>query len=62
MKYGIKVPIALDNHGEHTDWLWVVDHHLKPRLYETLEEARKDTVFWGPNAIVEEYGKSKDTN
>lgn len=62
MKYGIKVPIALDHHGEYADWLWVVDHYLKPKLYETYEEAQKDIIFWGPNAKVEEYGESKDTN
>ena len=61
MKYGIKVPIALDNHGEHTDWLWVVDYYQKPRLYETKEQARKDALLWGPNAIVEEYDESKNS-
>jgi len=61
MKYGIKVPIALDNHGEHTDWLWVVDYYQKPRLYETKEQAQKDALLWGPNAIVEEYDESKNS-
>lgn len=61
MKYGIKVPVSLDNHGEYTDWLWVVDMNLKPKLYDSYESAHKDTVFWGPNAKVEEHGESKDS-
>lgn len=62
MKYGIKVPIALDNHGEHTDWLWVVDYYHKPKLYDTIEQAEKETIFWGPNAIVEVYGETENSN
>lgn len=62
MKYGIKVPIALDNHGEHTDWLWVVDYYHKPKLYDSIAQAEKDTVLWGPNAIVEVYGETENTN
>lgn len=58
MKYGIKVPISFDNHGEYTDWLWIVDSDLKPRLFETLEKAQKEIVYWGPSAIIEEYGEN----
>ena len=54
--YGIKVKISADEE------LWVVDFDLQPKLYESFELAQKDILFWGPNAKVEVYGESKDTN
>ena len=67
MKYGIKVPIALDNHGEHTDWLWITQgdskFHLAPMLFENKDEAEQYALkVWGENAIVELYGESKNSN
>ena len=67
MKYGIKVPIALDHHGEYTDWLWVTmgdsKFQLEPMLFEERELAEEYAVkVWGPGAIVEVYGESKDTH
>ena len=45
MIYGIKVPIALDNHGEYTDWLWVTQgdskFQLAPLLFEDKELAEE---------------------
>ena len=67
MKYGIKVPIALDNHGEHTDWLWVTKGDSKFQLAPLLFEIKQEAVdyalnVWGETAIVEEYGESKNCN
>ena len=67
MKYGIKVPLALDHHGEYNDWLWVTQgdskFQLEPLLFEERELAEEYALkVWGPNAIVEEYGESKDTD
>ena len=48
MKYGIKVPIALDNHGEYTDWLWITigdsKFQLEPMLFEDRELAEEYSV------------------
>lgn len=67
MKYGIKVPLALDHHGEYNDWLWVTQgdskFQLEPLLFEERELAEEYALkVWGHNAIVEEYGESKDSN
>lgn len=56
MKYGIKVYINPE------EQLWVVDRELKPVLYDTIEQAQKDLVYWGDKAQVEEYGEGKDTD
>ena len=66
MIYGIKVPIALDNHGQYTDWLWVTQgdskFQLAPLLFEDKELAEEYALkVWGPNAIVEEYVEETDT-
>lgn len=65
MKYGVKVPFALDHHGEYGDWLWVVrgdsKFQLEPMLFENKHEAEEYALrVWGNNAIVEEYDESKD--
>lgn len=56
MLYGIKVKISDE------EQLWVVDTNLKPKLYESYELAHKDTIFWGPNAKVEIYGETENSN
>lgn len=55
-KYGIKVPLAVD------DYIWVThlpadvnDFELSPVLYNTVEEARSAAKIWGPMAQVEPY-------
>ena len=65
MKYGIKVPLALDHHGEYNDWLWVTQgdskFQLEPLLFEERELAEEYALkVWGHNAIVEEYGEEKN--
>jgi len=67
MKYGIKVPLALDHHGEYNDWLWVTQgdgkFQLEPLLFEEKELAEEYALkVWGHNAKVEIYGESKNTN
>lgn len=67
MKYGIKVPIALDNHGEYTDWLWITigdsKFQLEPMLFEERVLAEEYALkVWGNNAIVEEYDENKNSN
>ena len=67
MKYGIKVPITLDHHGEYADWLWVTrgdsKFQMEPVLFETKQEADKYALnTWGESAKVELYGESKDSN
>lgn len=66
MKYGIKVPLALDHHGEYNDWLWVTQgdskFHLAPLLFDSKDEAEQYALnTWGENAKVEKYGESKET-
>ena len=66
MKYGIKVPIALDNHGEYTDWLWMTigdsKFQLQPMLFEDRKLAEEYALkVWGNNAIVEEYGETDNS-
>ena len=66
MKYGVKVPISLDNHGEYTDWLWVTrgdsKFQMEAILFESEKEAKDYALkVWGETAIVEVYGESKDT-
>lgn len=60
--YGIKVPFILDH-----DYMWVTrgdsKFHLAPLLFETKSEAEEYALnVWGNNAIVEEYGESKDNS
>lgn len=62
MKFGIKVPIALDHHGEYADWLWVTQgdskFQLVPLLFDSKQEAEQHALnVWGDSAIVEEYGE-----
>jgi len=65
MKYGIKVPLALDHHGEYNDWLWVTQgdgkFQLEPLLFEEKELAEEYALkVWGYSAIVEEYVQNKE--
>ena len=54
-KYGIKVPLAVD------DYIWVTestgrcDFDLQPVLYNTVEEAEIAAEIWGPMAQVEPF-------
>ena len=54
-KYGIKVPLAVD------DYIWVTedtgrcDFDLRPVLYNTREEAKTAAKIWGSLARVEPY-------
>lgn len=54
-KYGIKVPLAVD------DYIWVTedtgrcDFDLRPVLYNTRNEAKKAAKIWGSLARVEAY-------
>lgn len=51
-KYGIKIPIAVD------DYIWVTElaepgeFDLRPVLYDTVEEAQAAAEIWGPLAKV----------
>jgi hypothetical protein len=61
MKYGVKV------YWPDGEFLWITEgdskFQIKPKLFETREEAEEyASTVWGDSAIVEEYGKSKDTN
>jgi hypothetical protein len=57
-KYGIKVPLAVD------DYIWVTeiaepgDFDLKPVLYDTFAEAQRAAEIWGPMAEVVVYDKN----
>jgi len=54
-KYGIKVPLAVD------DYIWVTeiadpgDFDLQPVLYNTFAEADRAAEIWGPMARVETF-------
>lgn len=54
-KYGIKVPLAVD------DYIWVTedtgrcDFDLQPVLYNTIDEAEAAAKKWGKLAKVETY-------
>jgi len=52
-KYGIKVPMAVD------DYVWVctvtAPHDPQPVLYETRAAALEAAEIWGPLARVETY-------
>lgn len=54
-KYGIKVPLAVD------DYIWVTedtgrcDFDLRPVLYNTRDEAKAAAKIWGSLARVEVY-------
>lgn len=67
MKYGVKIPISLDNHGEFTDWLWVTrgdsKFQMETVLFETEKEAKEYALnVWGDSAIVEVYGETENSN
>lgn len=55
IKFGIKVPMAVD------DYLWVTQDSGRgfsdrnPVLFDTKESALEAAKIWGPMAIVEEY-------
>ena len=59
-KYGIKVPLAVD------DYIWVTkdtgscDFNLQPVLYNTVEEATAAAKIWGPMAQVEPFVVDND--
>ncbi len=54
-KYGIQVPIAVD------DYIWVTQgssaFDREPVLYDTKEAAKQAAVIWGPLAKVKKYDK-----
>lgn len=58
-KYGIKVPLAVD------DYIWVTKDgrgngfDLQPMLYDTEDEAERAAEIWGPLAKVEPYEVDK---
>ena len=59
-RWGIKVPISLDNHGEYTDWLWVTrgdsKFQIEPILFDTQQQAQAYAAgVWGDAAVVEVY-------
>lgn len=63
MKYGVKIQLSENDQ----DWLWVTigdsKFQLEPMLFEEREDAEEYALkVWGPNAIVEEYGESKNSN
>ena len=60
MKYGVKV------YWPDGEFLWVTEgdskFHLKPKLFDTEQEALDYAQIWGDNATVEVYGEKEDTN
>ncbi len=58
MKYGVKV------YWPDGDFLWVTEgdskFQMKPKLFDTEQEALDYAQIWGDNAVVELYGESKD--
>lgn len=55
-KYGIKVPLAVD------DYIWVTEDtgkcsmfELRPVLYESFDKAKAAAKKWGPMAKVESF-------
>lgn len=59
MKYGVKI------YWPDGDFLWVTEgdskFHLRPKLFETEQEALDYAQVWGDNAKVELYGESNNT-
>ena len=60
MKYGVKV------YWPDGDFLWVTEgdskFQMKPKLFETEQEALDYAKIWGDTAVVELYGQSKNTD
>ena len=60
-RYGIKVPMAVD------DYVWVTQDSnnklgLKPLLFKSHSEAVEHAEIWGPLAKVVEYSKYEVDN
>ena len=57
-KYGIKVPMAVDDYIWVTELTGCCDFDLQPVLYDTVEEAKAAAKIWGPMAQVKLYDKN----